>query len=101
MNKTNTLDTKEQIQDFKLFSLWRCLKMELETGLKMSRNGSAYNEIKKLTNWSGSKKKIYTIFTHYLACLEIIKWEQMLEAKDYVGKDYFYSIKLTDYVEVV
>ena len=98
MNTTNTLDTKEQIQDFKLFSLWRCLKMELETGLKMSRNGSAYNEIKKLTNWKGSKKKI---FTQYLACVDVIKWDQMREVKEYVGKDYFYSIKLTDYVEIV
>ena len=98
---TETLETKEQIQAFKLFGLWRFLKLEIETDLKMSRYGSAYKEVKNLTNWQGSKKKIYTVLSQYLACLEVITWEQMREARDFVGKDYFNSVRLEDFVEIV
>lgn len=98
---TETLETKDQIQAFKLFGLWRFLKLEIETDLKMSRYGSAYKEVKNLTNWQGSKKKIYTVLSQYLACLEVITWEQMREARDFVGKDYFNSVRLEDFVEIV
>lgn len=98
---TETLETKEQIQAFKLFGLWLFLKLEIETDLKMSRYGSAYKEVKNLTNWQGSKKKIYTVLSQYLACLEVITWEQMREARDFVGKDYFNSVRLEDFVEIV
>tara|TARA_R110002020_G_scaffold456265_1_gene672625 strand:- start:119 stop:418 length:300 start_codon:yes stop_codon:yes gene_type:complete len=97
----NTLKTEEEIQAFKLFGLWRFLKLEIETDLKMSRYGSAYQEVKKLTNWKGSKKKIYTILTQYLACVEVITWEQMREAKEFIGKKYFHSIRLDEFVEIV
>ena len=98
---TETLQTQEEIQAFKLFGLWKFLKLEIQTDLKMSRYGSAYKQIKNLTNWKGSKKKIYTILSQYLACLEVITWEQMREAKNFVGKEYFNSIRLENFVEIV
>ena len=98
---TETLQTQEEIQAFKLFGLWKFLKLEIQTDLKMSRYGSAYKQIKNLTNWKGSKKKIYTILSQYLACLEVITWEQMREAKNFVGKEYFNSIRLENFVEII
>ena len=97
----NTLKTEEEIHAFKLFGLWRFLKLEIETDLKMSRYGSAYQQVKELTGWNGSKKKIYTILTQYLVCIEVITWEQMREAKEFIGKKDFHSVKLIEFVEVV
>ena len=99
--KENILKDKESIEAFKLFGLWRFLQLEVESGLNMSRHGSAYSQVKNLTGWKGSKKKILTILSQYLACIEVITFEQMKEVKNKVGRDYFYSINLKDYCEIV
>lgn len=71
--KQNILDNKESIQAFKLYGLWRFLKLEVETGMKMSRHGSAYSQVKQLTGLKGSKKKVFEIFTDALLEAGIIE----------------------------
>jgi len=71
--KNNILTDKESIQAFKLFGLWRFLKLEVESGLKMSRHGSAYSQVKQLTGLKGSKKKVFEIFTDALLEAGIIE----------------------------
>jgi hypothetical protein len=71
--KNNILDDKESIEAFKLFGLWRFLKLEVETGMKMSRYGSAYKQVKQLTGFKGNKKKVFNLFTDLLLSAGVIE----------------------------
>ena len=71
--KENILTDKESIQAFKLFGLWRFLKLEVESGLKMSRYGSAYKQVKELTGFKGNKKKVFDLFTDLLLGAGVIE----------------------------
>jgi hypothetical protein len=71
--KNNILDDKESIEAFKLFGLWRFLKLEVETGMKMSRYGSAYSQVKQLTGFKGNKKKVFDLFTDLLLSAGVIE----------------------------
>ena len=79
--KENILTDKESIQAFKLFGLWRFLKLEVESGLKMSRHGSAYSQVKQLTGFKGNKKKVFDLFT------DLLLGAGVLEAKHLKGLD--------------
>jgi hypothetical protein len=71
--KQNILTDKESIEAFKLFGLWRFLKLEVETGMKMSRYGSAYSQVKQLTGFKGNKKKVFDLFTDLLLSAGVIE----------------------------
>lgn len=75
--KENILTDKESIQAFKLFGLWRFLKLEVESGLKMSRHGSAYSQVKQLTGFKGNKKKVFDLFTDLLLSAGVLEQKHL------------------------
>ena len=70
-------DTPEQISLARYITLLRGLKLEIDTGLSMSRGRTCYSIIKSEFNMKGNKKKVYQQLLDMMREAGVpIKWEK-------------------------
>ena len=70
-------DTPEQIRLARYITLLRGLKLEIDTGLSMSRGRTCYAIIKSEFNMKGNKKKVYQQLLEMMREAGVpIKWEK-------------------------
>ncbi len=55
----SSLTNEKQIRAFQEATLFRGLKLEIQTGMKMSRGRTAYAIIKERYGFKGGKQKVY------------------------------------------
>jgi len=66
MEQAIVFDTPEKIAGFRLLQLHGALKLEANTGMKMSRGRTAYAIVKEEFGFKGNKKKVLRQLDQYL-----------------------------------
>ena len=59
---SGVLDKEDSIKNFRTLVLLRALRLEIDTGLKLTRGISAYAMVKKEYSLKGNKQKVYDQF---------------------------------------
>ena len=60
------IEGKENILEFRLMVLHSALKLEVQTGMRMSRGRSAYSIVKKEYGFKGNKQRVLDQFEEFL-----------------------------------
>lgn len=78
----STLTEKDDIAKYKIYSLLRLFKLEIETGLKPTQKITTMNYIKQNYMIDGNRKKdVYNKFLSYCYEIGVIDREQYYEEK--------------------